>query len=115
MPEGGKVTAIPPSFVQRVVQGVRFAITGVTPTTWFGPLQPLAPMAPADVKGRLFDYPTGYNLHYNPRSVIETRKDQMEALEWTIKIKPDDQNKRAKATPAQQKRIDAITTFFQSP
>jgi hypothetical protein len=33
------------------------------------------------------------------RSVIETCKDQIEALEWSVKIKPDDQNKRAKATP----------------
>jgi HK97 family phage portal protein len=136
MPEGGKLTPITPGIIQRVTQAARYAITGVTPSTWFGPMQPLQPMAPADVKGRQFDYPTGYNLNYNPRSyesisfeelralaencdilrsVIETRKDQMEALEWTVKIKPDDQNKRAKATPEQQKRINAITEFFQSP
>jgi HK97 family phage portal protein len=137
MPEGGKVTPISPGIVQRVTQAARYVISGVGPETWFGPMQPLRPMAPPDVKGRRFDYPTGYNLNTNPRtyegsvsfeelralaencdilrSVIETRKDQMEAQEWSIKIKPDDQNKRAKASREQQKRIDAITEFFQYP
>lgn len=136
MPEGGKVTPIAPGIVARVSQAARYVISGVSPSTWFGPMQPLVPMAPPEVKGRQFDYPTGYNLNYRPRSyegvsfedlialsescdilsaVIETRKDQMEALDWTVKIRPDDQDKRAKATPDQQKRIDAITDFFQSP
>lgn len=137
MPEGGKVRPIAPGIIQRVTQAARYVISGVGPETWFGPMQPLPPMAPADVKGRQFDYPTGYNLNYTPRtyeggvsfedlraladncdilrSVIETRKDQMEALEWSVKIKPDDQDKRAKASREQQKRIDAITEFFQSP
>ena len=43
-------------------------ITGVSPDTWFGPLQPLAPMAPPEVKGRQFDYPFGANLNYIPRA-----------------------------------------------
>jgi Phage portal protein len=136
MPEGGKVTPISPSFIQRVSQGVRYMISGVGPEAWFGPMQPLQPMAPPDVVGRRFDYPVGYNLSYSPRSyepvsfadlrgladscdvlrsVIETRKDQMEALDWNVRIKPDDDNKRKTASADQQKRIDAITEFFQYP
>jgi HK97 family phage portal protein len=136
MLEGGKVTSIAPGIVARVTQAARYVISGVGPQTWFGPMQPLTPMAPPEVKGRQFDYPMGYNLNYTPRSheaasftdlrgladscdilrsVIETRKDQMEALQWVIKLKPDDDDKRAKATPEQSDRIKAITEFFLSP
>lgn len=135
---------------QRVTQAVRFVITGVRPDTWFGPFQPLAPMAPEQegVKGRRFDYSTGINLNYIPRSseaigfgelraladscdvlraVIEARKDQMAALDWVIRPRqaPDGSEpslwykQGAKAHPEipaeQQKRIDAITQFFQYP
>jgi len=136
MPEGGKVTPISSGIIARVTQAARYVITGVGPNTWFGPMQPLPPMAPPEVKGRQFDYPTGYNLNYSPRSyeavsfgdlrglaencdilrsAIETRKDQMEAQPWVIKLKPDDADKKAKASPEQQNRIKAITEFFQSP
>jgi hypothetical protein len=49
---GARVTAIPPSFAARVGQAVRYAITGITPATWFGPMQPLQPMAPIGTGGR---------------------------------------------------------------
>lgn len=134
---GSKVTEINPSVVSRVVQAVRYAISGVAPETWFGPLQPLQPMAPADVKGRQFDYQTGVNLNYTPRSteplgfielralaeccdimrtVIETRKDQIEAFDWSIRVKNATRsNKIAEVTKDQKKRIDDITAFFVIP
>jgi PAS domain-containing protein len=137
MPEGGKVTPISPGIVQRVTQAARYVITGVSPQTWFGPMQPLRPMAPPEVKGRTWDYPTGLNLNYTPRgdegvsfwdmraladscdilrAVIETRKDQIEALDWSVKVKPaDGDNKRVTATGNQQKRIEKITAFMESP
>src|ERR1017187_5125770 len=135
MPEG-KVTPISPGIVQRVTQAARYVISGVGPEAWFGPMQPLRPMAPPEVAGRRYDYPVGYNLNYSPRSneavsfqdlraladncdilrsVIETRKDQMEALDWNIRIKADADSKRKSATDDQNSRIDAITQFFQSP
>lgn len=102
MPDGGKITPISPGIISRLTQAWKYIISGVTPETWFGPMQPLEPMAPAKVAGRRFNYPTGYNLNYTPkgqdhfgisfgdlralagncdvlRSVIETRKDQVEA------------------------------------
>src|SRR5271154_1560976 len=99
---------IPKSVIARALEGVRYAITGVAPDNWFGPMQPLQPMAPAEVAGRRFDYPVGYNLQYGPRAyepggfadlraladncdilrlVIETRKDQIEAQDWDIRPK----------------------------
>jgi len=134
MPQGGQQTPLSPSLVQRAVEGIRYIISGVTPSTWFGPMQPLAPMAPAAVAGRQFDYPVGYNLTVTPRAeerisfaqlraladsydllrlVIETRKDQIERLEWSI---------RRRALPGGEPadrdhdpRIAAIEAFFRMP
>lgn len=100
-----------PGFVARVAAGMRYALTGATPGAWFGPMQPVPPALDAEqaqqagVAGRQFDYRTGYNVDFRPRSgeavgfpelraladnfdllrlVIETRKDQVCALPWSI-------------------------------
>lgn len=106
---------------------------------WFGPLQPLAPVAPPDVAGRRFDYPTGYNLNVRPRAyekigftelraladnfdllrlVIETRKDQVEAKRWTIRPIADDYGVgRGKKPPSAAliARCKEIRSFFRKP
>jgi hypothetical protein len=100
--------ALPPSVFARLADATRYVITGVSPDTWFGPLQPLAPMAPPEVKGRQWDYPFGANLNYIPRAedgvsfaelrgladslpllraVIETRKDQIAAQSYAIRAR----------------------------
>ena len=109
----------------------RYAITGVSPDTWFGPQQPLAAKAPPEVKGRQWDYPFGVNLYYVPRStaaisfaelraladalpllraVIETRKDQIAALEL--------RRARARSAPAPagaQRASTAVLAFLARP
>ena len=133
MTQGAKETDLSPGLIARVVQGARYVMSGVKPDGWFGPSQPLQPMAPASVEGRRFDYPTGYNLDQRPRgyepvgfgdlraladncdilrSVIETRKDQMESMDWVIRPRRTD---NLAADEADDKRIDEITAFFQSP
>lgn len=98
-------TNVDQGLVQRVVAGLRYAVSGVGPSNWFGPAQPLAPQAQDQVEGRAFDYPVGYNLRIKPRDgeavsfstlrgmadgydllrlIIETRKDQIEAFDWEI-------------------------------
>jgi hypothetical protein len=121
---------LPPSVFARLADATRYVITGVSPDTWFGPLQPLTPMAPPEVKGRQFDYPFGANLNYIPRAedgvsfselrgladalpllraVIETRKDQIAAQNYAIRA-------RARGdSPDASKAIDAVSRFFARP
>src|SRR5437588_7211109 len=95
----------------------------------FSPSYPLVP--PEREQVRLWDYPVGYNAIYTPRSyeaigfnelralaeshditrlAIETRKDQIEKLDWTIKS-------RNQKTPDKDaaSRIDQLTEFWRSP
>jgi len=95
----------------------------------FSPSYPLVP--PERQRVRLWDFPVGYNTTYTPRSyesigfdelralaeshditrlAIETRKDQIEKLEWTIKSR-DDRHPAADA-PA---RIARLTEFWRMP
>ena len=94
----------PPNIWQRFRQAARYTITGAS-SAWFGPLDPMLPYAPVDVKGRQLDYPIGYNLQVVPRqeesvsfgmlrsladgydivrALIETRKDQVAKMPWEI-------------------------------
>ncbi len=108
-----------------------------TGADWFGPLNPMAPVAPTEVRGRQFDLAPGYNLIQTPRAyepigfaqlqalaqvydilriVIETRKDEVERLAWTIRpCEKDLTKKSAKIPPEMQARIDAIKSFFRKP
>jgi hypothetical protein len=93
----------------------------------FAPGYPLVPVEQEQLRRR--DYPVGYNYLYTPRSYepisfrqlralaaepvtrlcIETRKDQIESLEWIIK--PRDGKPKAGADQRAQKLVD----FFRKP
>lgn len=98
---------------------------------WFGPGQPMTPQAPPEVKGRVFDFPQGYNLvnatrAYEPitfgtlrafsdgydllRLIIETRKDAMERLRWVIQLKDG-----GRLSAQKRNKIKEITKFFNKP
>ena len=121
---------LPPSVFARLADAGRYVITGVSPDTWFGPLQPLAPMAPPEVKGRQWDYPFGANLNYIPRSddgvsfgelrgladalpllrsVIETRKDQIAAQSYAVRPR------NRSDSSASSQAIDQVTGFLARP
>lgn len=114
---------IEPGIIQRVAGALQLIVTGKTPD-WFGPSNLLDPVAPdAAVRGRAFDYPTAYNLALKPKSndssnvsyqdlrlladnydilrlVIETRKDQIGKVPWSIVNKAEKQDETAKALEA---------------
>ncbi len=127
-----KKTPIAAGVIARVAAGVRFAVTGKDENGWFSPLKPMAvvvPQSQADsVEGRQFDYPVGYNTRLDPRQgeavtfaqmraladgydilrlVIETRKDQVAKIAWTVK--PID----ADAMP--DARCEQLQKFFRQP
>jgi hypothetical protein len=134
LPQKTMGTNLPQSFVQRVVAGAKYVVSGVTPSTWFGPYQPLQPTAQEPEKGavgRQFDYPVGFNTRIAPRQeeaisfsalrgladgydllrlVIETRKDQVEAFEWEI-VPVDDKAKKDQF----KDDIATVTAFLERP
>lgn len=105
-----------------------------TNADWFGPLNPMDPTAPPEVAGRKFDYQSGYNLTQQPRAyapvsfgtlrgladgwdvlrtIIETRKDQMERMKWSIG--PRDLKKREVVNADTDGRIATLEKFFLRP
>lgn len=106
---------------------------------WFGPLAPMKPIAPSEVAGRAWDFPTGYNLSTAPRGsepisfetlrsladsydplrlVIERRKDQLCRLPFKIRQRhdgPGKQPSRAQLPPETRARIDEVTDLFRRP
>ena len=132
-PRDGKMDPIAPGFIRNVISGVRTVVSGVNPNNWFGPSQPMAPQAPEEVKGRAFDYQPGWNLHMRPRQdeqvtfetlraladsydllrlVIETRKDQIAKLDWTIQ--PRKRTGGADRPPSDG-RIEEISRLLRRP
>jgi portal protein len=128
MPQGGRRTPLAGIIAggQYVIErfGQAFGLGGI-----FSPGQPLVPPEPERV--RTWDFPVGVNYIYTPRSyepvsfealraladghditrlAIETRKDQIEKLDWSIK--PRDA-KRPGHDAA--RRIAALTEFWHSP
>ena len=125
----GFTRPLPPSVFARLNAAARFVISGVAPNAWFGPSQPLPPMAPPDVKGRQFDYPFGANLNVAPRStsaisfdelrglanalpllrtVIETRKDQIAGQSYTVRS-------RGRGAADASARIGQALAFLAQP
>ena len=126
MSDEGRETPLPPSLFARLAVAARYAIAGVSPDTWFGPQQPLAPQAPPEVKGRQFDYPFGVNLSYVPRAtggisfaelraladalpllraVIETRKDQIAALSYSVRAARSRRRRRGRRARQSRARL----------
>jgi hypothetical protein len=121
----------------QVSYGASEGIARGTGADWFGPLDPLKPIAPPDVAGRRFDFPPGYNIVTRPRAyepvgfaelrgfadaydllrlVIETRKDQMERQRWRIRPRDPKLKRKSAAVDADTTaRIAAVESFFQKP
>lgn len=124
-------TNVDQGLVARIMTGLQYVVSGVGPTNFFGPLQPLPPQAQDRAEGRRFDFPVGFNLRQRPRQdeaisfeqlrgladgydlmrlAIETRKDQIESFQWEIVPKSRD------AAPEQfAEEIKRATEFFERP
>ena len=109
-----------PGLWQRTRNAFNYVFNGEISAEWFSPLRPLPSAVPPDqqasVEGRQWDYPVGENLRYIPRVneavsfytmrelaqwdllaiIINSRKDQLAKLEWTIEAR-DKTQRKAKA------------------
>src|SRR5450631_1076725 len=105
--------------------------TGADAANWFGPSEPITPLASPEIAGRQWDYPAGYNLStlsrpFEPitfstlralsdgydllRLVIETRKDQAARQSWSIATR--DASARS---ISDVERIAAVKSFSARP
>jgi Phage portal protein len=119
-----------PGFFKRAGQAARYTISGITPATWFSPSNPITPFKPIIEDPRQYDYNVGRNLFYTPggekltgfkelrnlarkselvRLAIETRLDQIEAIDWKIASRNEDKD------DDKDPRIKTITEFFEKP
>lgn len=118
---------VPPGLIARASSALRNFIPGVSDRTWFGPGQPQAPIAtPGSDPERVLPYPPGFNLRTQVvrdtgysfeqlraladncdllRFAIETRKDQIARLSWTIRRRDNQKSDDA--------RTQAITESFR--
>jgi hypothetical protein len=94
---------------------------------WYSPMEPVWPFGPPYYNNpREWDFPVGYNLNFIPQrlnligtlrgmrqswgilaTVIETRKDQLLRLPWTVQV-------RGKPR-ASSKGVEAVRKFFKRP
>jgi Phage portal protein/Phage Mu protein F like protein/High potential iron-sulfur protein len=112
------------------------AISDVTiDRNWFSPFQPVTPFGPPwQTYPRAYDYPVGENINFIPgrvevftmlramaqgwgllRTVIETRKDQLMRIPWTIRTLDQDRSVQNKQKDKGNKRIQQLREFFKRP
>jgi PAS domain-containing protein len=107
---------------------------------WFGPGEPLRPVAPEDLKTRVFDFPFATNLQYQPKStandgvsfaqlraladnydllriIIETRKDQVVSMPWTFRLrtKAGESGQARASRSISDARVQEMNEFWRYP
>jgi HK97 family phage portal protein len=124
-------TNIEPGIIARVSGALRAAY-GAAKQAWFPPLAPLPQVAPQGTPTRQWDYPAGFNLQVQPRLnlfqqlraladsydllrvVIETTKDRLARLQWTIRRKRVP-GQRPNGAHDRDERIRQLTELFAYP
>jgi hypothetical protein len=150
--EKGKATPIEPGVIARFLGAAKGATSGAVSglirganEAWFGPAQPLTPVAPAtpeaETKGRSWDYPYGWNYNPTPRSeagtngqapgidfpslraITEPTQGGLDILRGCIETVKDRmagepwqiKPRKGKETAATAKRAEEITEILQQP
>jgi HK97 family phage portal protein len=135
VPPGGRMTNL--SLQAQQAAGIGFDQDPNSGSFIYGPGAPLDPVS-GNNPIRVFDYPAGYNLFSIPRrdesfsfaelrafanvemvrTAIETRKDQIERLDWKVRPILDRRRRGAiqqEAYPAQRERVKKVEQFLRKP
>lgn len=115
------------------------SIRDVSSNYWFGPLQPVAPVAPAGYRPRQFPYSPGANIIWQPRGeggitpetlvslskswdllriIIETQLDRLCSRKFEVRAKksPNDKSNRGwKERNAADPNVRALNEFLEYP
>ena len=113
-------------------------IRDLSPSFWFGPLQPVRTSAPSSYRPRQYAYPPGANIIWQPkgedpisyevlrgladswdllRIIITTQLDRICSCEWEIraKQKAGESNEDRKKRNLEDSDVQALLTFFKKP
>lgn len=112
-------------------------IRGVETSSWFGPLQPVRPVAPAGTEPRGWQYQPGQNLNFTPRSneplsalqlrelstydmvrvIIENCKDQVCRMPVNIRLKrkPGETAKEYSSRKPDPRILEDLTNIVEFP
>jgi hypothetical protein len=128
IPTGNEGQDIPSKYnSQRIQQPTPWVNDVDMASIWYSPMEPVWPFGPPYYnRPREWDFPVGYNLNYIPQrlqnvsmlrgmrkswgvlsTLIETRKDQLLRLPWTIQLKDKPR--------ASNKRVEECRKFFRRP
>jgi hypothetical protein len=137
--EGARSSPVSVGLIQRVSSAVGDAASNFALAMgWFPPGAPMPVVAPEDTDIRMMDYPVFTNTTSQPRSqelvsyremramadayyllrlAIETRKDQIAKMPWTISVVPrgNETGKAMRQKNASDARIAELTAMLQYP
>lgn len=123
--------------IARLFQPPPTSIRGIDSGEWFGPGQPVKPVAPEGTEPRGMQYIPSQNLLFTPRStepmtaaqlreasmydlvrvIIENTKDQICRIPWTIRRVAQPGEKRSAREKAEQTdaQLKGVNEFFRNP
>lgn len=124
-------------YTQNLFQPPQEDIEGLTPDSWYSPLQPLVSFAPAGTEPRAYQYWAGQNLNFVPRFdaqysavdlqqlaayplariCIENVKDSVTRASWEIqpKPKPGETKKQTMLRGQDDANLIKLNAFFEYP
>jgi hypothetical protein len=128
--DGSVITSLPLGDARNTDAG---PLIDITP--WLSAMPPMSPVAPKSYEIRSRDFEIGENLNLVPgdgkfpilrtfadkwnvlRTIVDTKKDLMSAVPWSIKPdpKPGESKKELRARATADPVVKQLTEFFESP
>jgi Phage portal protein len=133
----GQMIAAMNRFSQQLFEAPQDTIRGISQESWYSPLQPIKPMAPAGTEPKGFQFWAGQNLLWTPRPdaelsagdlkqlaqyplarvCIENVKDSIGRVPWEVQLKrqPGESKKQAAKRAKGNADLVKLNKFFEHP